>query len=107
MSRGASSPTSAATYGGGGDGIASPPGGATAAVTPDSTSANGQPSFAAMAPSVDGRSPTITPVVPSRRWTRVAVGASGLPATSGECPDAVATAATIEPAPGMRPPAVG
>src|SRR5262249_2264504 len=44
---GASAPRSAPTNGGGGSGIASPPGGATEAVTPESTSANGHPSAVA------------------------------------------------------------
>ena len=71
---GASSPRSAPTNGGAGLGIASPPGGATAAVTPESTSANGQPSASARAPSVDGRSPTTTPVVPKRSRISPTVG---------------------------------
>ena len=91
----------------GGDGIASPPGGATAAVTPDRTSANGQPSASAIAPSVDGRSPTITPEVPRRSCTRATVGCSGFPATSGVADDAVAIAATIDPAPGINPSLLG
>ena len=43
ISAGARAPRSSATNGGAGSGIASPPGGAIAAVTPDSTSANGHP----------------------------------------------------------------
>ena len=39
--------------------------------------------------------------------TSATVAASGLPATSGCAPDAVATAATSAPAPGTRPPATG
>ncbi len=74
---------------------------------PDSTSANGHPSTPAIAPSVEGRSPTITPWSPSRRRTMAAAGGFGLPATSGVRPDAVATAATIAPAPGSTWPAPG
>ena len=91
---------SAATNAGAGSGTdSSLPGPAT----PDSTSANGQPSAAANAPSVDGRSPTMTPDAPKRSRTSATVAASGLPATSGTRPDAVATAATSAPAPGTRP----
>ena len=39
---------------------------------------------------------------PSRSRTSAAVGGSGLPATSGVRPDAVAIAATIDPAPGQH-----
>ena len=67
---------------------------------PLSTIANGQPSRVARSPSVDGRSPTMIPSAPSRARTSAAVGASGLPATSGARPDAVAIAATSDPAPG-------
>ena len=57
-----------------GSGIASPPGGATTAVTPERTSANGQPRASAIAPSVEGRSPTITPRSPKRRRTSPTIG---------------------------------
>ncbi len=65
------------------------------------------PGAAAKSPSVVGRSPTITPRGPRRWWTISAAAANGLPATSGVAPLAVATAATIEPAPGSRPPDTG
>src|SRR5215207_11171075 len=100
-------PRSASTNGGAGSGMASPPGGATDAVTPDSTSANGHPSAAASPPSVDGRSPTTTPMSPKRSRMMPTVGASGFPDTSGWAPAAVATAATSDPAPGMSPPGTG
>ncbi len=102
-----SSARSAATCAGAGRGTTSPPRTDSGDVTPDSTSAKGHPRAVASAPSVDGRSPTTTPTVPKRRRTRPTVGASGLPATSGSVPEAVATAATIAPAPGSRPSAVG
>src|SRR3954469_3202064 len=76
-------------------------------VADDTTRANGQPSAAASAPSVDGRSPAITPRVPNRASTRATVGGSGLPATSGRRPAAVATAATRDPLPGRRPAGAG
>ena len=84
ISAGASAPRSAATNGGGGSGIASPPGGATAAVTPESTSANGQPS--AVGQRAVGRRPVAHHHPGGRRSARgraPTVGASGLPATSG------------------------
>ena len=96
-----------ATNGGGGSGMASPPGRASGDVTPERTSANGQPRASASAPSELGRSPTTTPVEPNRARTSSAMGRSGLPATSGLRPDAVATAAAIAPDPGIRPPATG
>src|SRR5262245_3892891 len=100
MRSGASSPRSAATNSGAGSGTgSSPPGPAT----PDSTRANGQLSVVANAPSVDGRSPIITPSSPKRSRTRSAVGGHGLPATSGCEPLAVDTAAASDPAPGIGP----
>src|SRR5207237_6632723 len=104
---GTSAARSSATNGGGGSGIASPPGGASRWVTPDSTSANGQPSASASAPSVDGRSPTTSPDEPNRARIRSTIGRSGFPATSGERPEAVATAAAIAPDPGIMPPGTG
>ena len=87
-----------------GSGIGSSP---PAPTIPDSTSANGTPSAAANAPSVDGRSPIITTGSPKRSRTSAAIAGSGLPATSGRAPAAVATAATSAPAPGSSPSAAG
>ena len=61
----------------------------------------------ANAPSVSGRSPTMIPAPVMRSRTRAHIGSYGLPATTGATPDAVATAARIEPPPGMGPSGVG
>ena len=76
------------------------------------TSANGQPSATANAPSVLGRSPTISSASARHAAdacvrTASAIGAYGLPAIDRLAPDAVATAARIAPPPGIGPSGVG
>ena len=56
-----------------------PPTGASRRVTPDSTSANGQPSAPVSAPSVDGRSPTTSPDEPNRAPDQIDHRTFGLP----------------------------
>src|SRR5579875_2630346 len=78
------------------------------AVTPVRTSANGTPSARARAPSVEGRSPTTAATFScARADTSVTRASCGFPATAGSAPDAFATAARIDPAPGSGPSGVG
>ena len=76
-------------------------------MTPDSTSPNSHPHARARAPSVSARSPMTKPSGPHRSSSSRALGSYGLPATIGCTPDAAATAATSEPAPGTSPFSVG
>ena len=84
-------------------------GGSPSLVTPENTRAKGMASWAARAPSVEGRSPTMTRSSPAGTTAAIAsaVGRWGLPATSGVVSAAVATAARSAPAPGTRPSGVG
>ena len=93
-----------ATNGGGGSGTGSPP---ASPATPDSTSAKGQPSARrTRRRSTDDRPPRC-PSFPYRRTHEIGHRRSGLPATSGVRPAAVATAAASAPAPGTTPPSIG
>ena len=104
-SSGTSRARSAATNGGGGSGTGSPPDAPAPRPTARARTAIRARPRTRRRSSADRPPPR--PRSPNRERTSSAIGDSGLPATSGSRPAAVATAAASAPAPGTTPPSIG